>query len=111
MMLIFKYGDAAKNRNAAQDGLRKRPYHRLVSHPSGGAVRIGGACLLAKSDGQHFLNSAAQRSAKVGVRLDAIEHYDTVGLERGNAEHYIQTVERGADLLNLHAGFERHAHA
>src|ERR1700722_2891916 len=74
------------------------------------AVGIAGSDLLAKSNDQHFLDAAAEVSAEIGVGLDSVEDDDAVGGERGNTEDDVKAVEGGADLFDLHGGFDGDTH-
>src|SRR5580700_4635696 len=77
----------------------------------GCTMRIVGSYLLAEADHQHFLDAAAQCAAKISVRLDPVEDYDSIGCKRGNTEDDVEAVECGADLSHFHAGFNGDTHA
>ena len=110
MMLIFNDRDAAKHGNAIEDHLGNFADHFFVSCASRGAVGIRRSHLFAETDGEHFLDPAAQRAAKIGVRLDAIKHDYGVRFKRRNAEDDIQALRSGADLLHFHAGLDWDTH-
>ena len=78
---------------------------------SSGAVCIGSANLLAKTEGQHLLNATAQRSTKVGMRFDAIDDHDSIRSKRGNAEDNIPPAQSRTDLLHVHVGINGNTEA
>ena len=106
MALIFNDCNAAKDRNGGEDQPGEFADDGLVPQANDGPVSAVGASLLAESDGQHLENSAAQRAAKIGVRLDAVDGNNSVCREGGNAEQDFLSVENGADAARFHAGLD-----
>src|SRR5580704_10653691 len=110
-MLILKDGYAAEHANVFESNFGKLPDHRFVANMSGGPVCIGSADLLAQTDGQHLLNSAAQSATEIGVGFDAVDDHDPICPKRGSAEDDLPPVRRRADLLHVHIGINRNTEA
>src|SRR5215469_10752548 len=111
VMLILEYRNAAKYANVLESNLGKLPNHSFVADMSGSPVCIGSSDLLAETDGQHLLDSTAQRAMKIGVRLDAIDDHNPIGSKRGSTEDDLPPARSRADLLHLHVGIDRDTEA
>src|SRR5439155_3087348 len=98
MPLIFDDGDAANNRSFLNDDTRHRPNNVLVAEPAGGGMHGGSPVALAQTNDRHLHQAAAQRSAEISMRFDAVDQHDAIRSKRLHTAKDGNAVLSRADL-------------
>src|SRR5262249_30579219 len=107
---VLKDGEPADDLAGLLDHEARHARHHLEQPAR--AVTVDDLCagLFAETDGADLGQPTFERTAKVGVRLDPVHQQDVIRFQRGRAHEHWHLVH-GADLLDVHAGDDRHAHA